>query len=76
MQCAICGTKDYDSLVVHDLGVAAGMSGDDYCFCYACWYSPHLGQSIIDMLGFRHGIFYKRKSIKVKGRKDSQGGAS
>ena len=76
MRCAICGTKDYDKLIVHDIGIAAGMMGDDYCFCFDCWDSPNLGQSLFDLLGYTHGMLYKRKSIKIKGRKDKPGGAS
>jgi len=72
MSCAICGTRDYDALHVHELGIAVGMSGDDYSFCAACWFAPDFGEKLLDMLQFRtgRGLKFCMKSIKVSGRKN------
>lgn len=55
LYCGICGTEDYDALVVHKLGLCVGMSGDDYSFCKTCWGSKSLGKDLLTMLGFKDG---------------------
>ena len=55
LYCCMCGTEDYDELVVHKLGLCVGMSGDDYSFCKSCWESKTLGKDLLPMLGFESG---------------------
>ena len=69
MKCGICGTMDYDKLEVHNLGIAAGMHGEDYSFCKACWESKDLGANILKMLHFS-SLKYRTKYLKIRGRKD------
>jgi hypothetical protein len=72
MSCALCGTRDYDALHVHELGIAVGMSGDDYSFCKSCWNAGDFGDQLLNMLQFRtgRGLKFQRRTITVTGTKD------
>ncbi len=52
LKCCICGEEDRDKLQVESLGIGAGMSGEDYCFCYKCWNSKTLGKEILKLIGY------------------------
>jgi len=54
--CCLCGETDRDKLIVEDLGLAVGMSGDDYSFCDSCWGKPDLGKRILKHLGYPYGL--------------------
>lgn len=54
--CCLCGERERKRLVVEDLGLSVGMSGDDYSFCKKCWNGPDLGKKILILLGFKKGI--------------------
>jgi hypothetical protein len=52
LKCAICGEDDRNKLQVEHLGLAAGMVGEDFSFCSACWNSEELGEKILNLIGF------------------------
>lgn len=64
--CCICGTTNRRRLVVETLGISAGMRGKEYSFCKECWFSPDLGKSLLNLLGFRNGMKLKNDSVEVR----------
>jgi|688.fasta_scaffold1495976_1 hypothetical protein len=69
ISCCICGERDFDKMHIHNLGLAVGMCGDDYSFCFKCWMSPTLGNKILRMLGFKPktGMKLKDESLDISG---------
>jgi len=68
--CCLCGTKDYDKLMIHELGLAAGHSGEDYSFCKTCWMSNTLGEDILGLLGFEGGMLLKESCLEISEAKE------
>ncbi len=52
LECCICWKDDRNKLKVEDIGIAVGISGDDYSFCEECWDSDDLGEKILGLLGY------------------------
>ena len=65
LKCAICGTEDYDLLVVHRLGLAVGMRGEDYSFCVRCWHSRSLGKKLLRLLGFHNAMLLDETCLRI-----------
>jgi hypothetical protein len=63
--CCVCGEDDREKLAVEELGLAAGMRGDDYTFCHRCWYSKTLGKKILSVLGYSHGLKLIDSAVEV-----------
>ena len=66
LSCCLCGEMDYDCLVVHRLGIAVGMAGTDYTFCYDCWYGPNLGKRLLALLDYPHGLYLRDDAVIIK----------
>lgn len=66
LQCSICGENDRNKLIVEDLGIAVGYSGDNYSFCHKCWFSKNLGQKILNLLGYRHGLKIINENLNLR----------
>ena len=64
--CCLCGTEDYDSMHVEQIGIAVGPQGEDYSFCRDCWLSKTLGQDILDMLGYPEGLKLIDSAVTIK----------
>lgn len=65
IRCCLCHESDYHKIYVDELGLAAGMSGDDYSFCKKCWTSKNLGERILRLLGFEHGMKLKPELLEI-----------
>jgi hypothetical protein len=65
LSCCLCGELNYEKLIVQRLGIAAGMSGDDYTFCEKCWYGKNLGKRLLQLLGYPVGMYLKIESIEL-----------
>jgi len=66
LQCSICGDNHRDNLIVEDLGLSVGMSGDDYSFCKKCWGSKDLGEKILALLGYPKGMKILNEMVEIK----------
>lgn len=66
LQCSICGENDRRKLLVEDIGMGVGMSGDFYCFCCDCWNAPDVGKKILEILGYPQGIKYIPEALEEK----------
>lgn len=65
IKCAICGETDRAKMVVEQIGLATGMSGNDYSFCSTCWYSPDLGRNLLCLLGYDLGMKLDDHCVEV-----------
>ncbi len=65
--CCVCGERDFDKMHVHTLGIAAGISGDDYSFCLKCWKSKTLGSKILKLVGYnpKHGMKLRDDCVSI-----------
>lgn len=66
IQCSICGENDRNKIQVECLGIAAGVSGDDYSFCSSCWNSNGLGMNILKLLDYPFGLKLLDESVEIK----------
>ena len=60
----MCKDSDFDNLIVHEIGLAVGIGGDDYTFCKKCWGSADLGKKILELLEYPNGIKFKNSSLE------------
>lgn len=51
LQCCMCGENDRNKLIIEDISLGMGMSGDNYSFCKSCWQSKSLGNNLMELLG-------------------------
>jgi len=65
LSCRLCGERDYDKLLVQRLGIAVGMSGDDYTFCKKCWEGKNFGKRLLQLLGYPKGMFLKTDCVEL-----------
>jgi len=65
LSCNLCGEIDYDKLIVQRLGIAIGMSGDDYTFCEKCWNGKNFGKRLLQRLGYSDGMKLKLDCIDI-----------
>jgi len=56
LMCCLCGENDRNKLIVEDIGLCIGMSGQDYSFCKKCWSSRDLGKKILKLVGYPDGM--------------------
>ena len=66
LQCCMCGENDRDKLVVEDMGISLGMSGNNYSFCKKCWHSKNFGKNLLDFLGYPNGLKLKNEVLEIK----------
>lgn len=66
LQCCLCGENNRDKLLVEDIGIGIGMSGDDYSFCRDCWNSPDLGKKLLIFLGCSNGLKMLDSALDLK----------
>jgi len=72
LSCCLCGCRDYEKLIVQRLGIAVGMSGNDYTFCDSCWNGPNLGKRLLQMLGFDGGMVLNDDAINISDIQDER----
>ena len=56
IKCSLCGEEDRKKIQIELIGIAVGLSGQDFSFCWTCWNNPKLGKNLIQLLGFEKGI--------------------
>ena len=66
LECCICHENDRDKLLVEDIGIAVGVSGDNYSFCYKCWNSKNLGSRILKLIEMYPAMKIKDESLDIE----------
>jgi len=66
IECCLCGENDRNEIKIEDIGISAGMGGDDYSFCFKCWESKFLGKNLLDFLGCPDGLKLKDESLELR----------
>lgn len=65
IKCCICGEERRDLMQIECLGIASGLAGDDYSFCYKCWHSRTLGEKILKAIGRVGGLKLLKRFVEV-----------
>lgn len=66
LECALCGDTNRQHLQVENLGLATGMSGEDYSFCRSCWNDPKLGKLLLRLLGFKRNMKLRDDCVEAR----------
>ena len=66
LQCSICGENDRNKLLVEDISIGCGTSGNDYTFCSKCWKSKNIGKKILELIDNPNGLKYKNEHLNIK----------
>lgn len=66
LSCCLCGEREYKQLLVQRIGLAIGMTGEEYSFCVTCWQGKHLGQRLLTLLGYPKGLRLLRTAVTVR----------
>ena len=66
LKCSLCAETDRNKLIVEDMVLGAGMSGDTYSFCKKCWYRKDLGQKLLDIIGYPLGLKIKDECLDIQ----------
>lgn len=72
LSCCLCGEKNFEKLIVQRIGIAIGMSGDDYTFCESCWNGPNFGSRLLQFLGYPNGMRLMDKSLEFREIQDER----
>ena len=65
LQCDLCGQMDLEKLLVQNIGISAGMCGNDYTFCSKCWNGKNFGKRLLQHLGFPDGMILKLDKLDI-----------
>lgn len=65
LKCCLCGDNNRVNLLVEDIGIAVGISGENYSFCKKCWYSKDLGKEILKLVGYPDGMKILDEQVEV-----------
>ena len=65
IRCCLCGDANYENMYVEKLGIAIGMSGNDYTFCKKCWLGKNLGKRLLQLLEYPDGMHLVHDSVTI-----------